>query len=143
MAHCYITFYGCNLQIFVISYSACPWKAFTAKSNVCEYRWILPKCSPFQLLHSRVGSPPHPQTLDYARKGWTFVNYGIKCFVTFGPRSETFDSGATTLSIETLSLMTHIPQPCKKRLLAPMLSAFMLTVVFLMLCWMFAECRHA
>jgi hypothetical protein len=27
-------FYGRNLQIFVISYGACPWLAFTAYSNV-------------------------------------------------------------------------------------------------------------
>jgi len=143
LAHCYITFYDCNLQIFVIRHSTCPRKAFTAKSNVCEHVWSLPECSSFQSLHSRVGSLPYPQILDYARKAWTFVNYGIKCFVTFWPRSETFDSGATTISIATLSLMTHTPQPCKMGHLAPMQSAFMLTVVFLMLCWMFAECRHA
>ncbi len=29
------TFYGCNLQIFVISYSVCPWQVFPAQSNVC------------------------------------------------------------------------------------------------------------
>ncbi len=31
----YKTFYGRNLQIFVISWSACPWQAFPAWSNVC------------------------------------------------------------------------------------------------------------
>jgi hypothetical protein len=34
--HCYKTFYGRNLQIFVISYSACPCQTFPAWSNVCE-----------------------------------------------------------------------------------------------------------
>jgi hypothetical protein len=32
----YKTFYGCNLRIFVISWSVCPWQAFPAKSNVCR-----------------------------------------------------------------------------------------------------------
>ncbi len=27
--------YNCNLQIFVINKSACPWQAFLAFSNVC------------------------------------------------------------------------------------------------------------
>ncbi len=32
---CYKAFYGRNLQIFVISWSVCPWQAFPALPNVC------------------------------------------------------------------------------------------------------------
>jgi hypothetical protein len=32
---CYKTFYGRKLQIFVISWSVCPWQALPALSNVC------------------------------------------------------------------------------------------------------------
>jgi hypothetical protein len=42
MQHCqqtqglkYQTFYGCNLQIFVMSHSVCPWQAVPVQSNVC------------------------------------------------------------------------------------------------------------
>jgi hypothetical protein len=34
-AQCYKTFYVCNLRIFAISYSVCPWQAFPALSNGC------------------------------------------------------------------------------------------------------------
>ncbi len=34
-AQCYKTFYGCNLQIFTISWSDCPWQEFPTESNVC------------------------------------------------------------------------------------------------------------
>ena len=27
--------FGCNLQIFLISYSVCPWQALPASSNLC------------------------------------------------------------------------------------------------------------
>ncbi len=33
---CHITFYVCNLPIFVISLSACSMQAFPDKSNVCS-----------------------------------------------------------------------------------------------------------
>ncbi len=35
-ALCYQTFYGCNLRMFIISYSVCPRQASPAYSNVCE-----------------------------------------------------------------------------------------------------------
>ncbi len=34
-AQYYKVFYNCNLRIFVISYSVCPWQAFPAQCNVC------------------------------------------------------------------------------------------------------------
>ncbi len=34
-AQCYKTFYNCNLPMFVISQSVCPWQAFLAYSIVC------------------------------------------------------------------------------------------------------------
>ncbi len=33
-----VIFYSCNLQIFVISQSVCPWQAFLVQSNVCGQR---------------------------------------------------------------------------------------------------------
>jgi hypothetical protein len=35
-AQCYIKFCVCNLRMFVVSESVCPWQAFPDKSNVCE-----------------------------------------------------------------------------------------------------------
>ncbi len=67
---CYKTFFARNLYIFVISQSVCPWQAFPAQSNVCRQGRSLPELSTFQVLHSRVGSWPHPQVLD---------NVGIVC----------------------------------------------------------------
>ncbi len=32
-AQCYKTFYGCNLRIFLISHSVCPWQAFESYSS--------------------------------------------------------------------------------------------------------------
>jgi hypothetical protein len=34
LAQCYKTFYGCNLQIFIIRQSVCPWQAFPVQSIV-------------------------------------------------------------------------------------------------------------
>ncbi len=44
-------FYGCNLQMFVISQSVCPWQAFPAQFNVCG---------------QGQGLRPYLQTLDQA-----------------------------------------------------------------------------
>ncbi len=57
-------FYGCNLQIYVMTWNVCPWQAFPALSHACRYDWSLPEWSTFQMLYSRVGSLPYPQTLD-------------------------------------------------------------------------------
>ncbi len=59
---CQKTFYGRKLRLFIISQSICPWQAFPAQSNVQSQ----PERSDFQVLHSRIGSWPHPQTLDQA-----------------------------------------------------------------------------
>ncbi len=53
----YKTFYGRNLQISVIRWSACPWQAFPGLG-------VRPE--PTQV--SREGPWPYPQTLDYAGK---------------------------------------------------------------------------
>jgi hypothetical protein len=57
-----------NLWMIVTSWSVCPWQAFPAKSNVCKKGRCLPVWSIFQVLHSRVGSWPYPQTLHIAGK---------------------------------------------------------------------------
>ncbi len=35
-SQCHKTFYVRNLLMFTISYSFCPWQAFTARSNICR-----------------------------------------------------------------------------------------------------------
>jgi len=60
-AKCYKTFYFrkvCN-KLPCLS-----WQAFPAKPTVCEHGRSLP----FQVLHSKVGSCPHPQAWDCAGK---------------------------------------------------------------------------
>ncbi len=41
--HCYKTFYGCNLQMFEISQSNCPWQVFQALSNDCQLDYSPPE----------------------------------------------------------------------------------------------------
>ncbi len=93
-AQCYKTFYCCNLRIFVISQSGCPWQAFPALSNVCrkgqeptQVKYIL-----FVLLSGKLW--PNPQIPDQAGKTFKrqhssllrkLVNYGRKKFYNIGP----------------------------------------------------------
>ncbi len=55
-------FYGRNLQMFVISKSICPWQVFLALSIVSVGSYPS-EATFFQVLISRVGSWPYPQTL--------------------------------------------------------------------------------
>jgi hypothetical protein len=60
---CDKTFYGCNLWIFVISYSVCPWHAFPA-FNVCGWgQGPTLEWSTWKVLHL-CRLQPYPKTLD-------------------------------------------------------------------------------
>ncbi len=84
--HSYKTFFVINLQLFVISQSACTWKAVKPQFNACGQNIL-------ELIHSgRLW--PCPQTLDQAEKFAgdqhssllrTFIYYGKKTFIKLSP----------------------------------------------------------
>ncbi len=50
VAKCY-SFKGCIMQVFAVSKSVHPWKAFPFKSNINQ-GWSLPSWIPFYVVHS-------------------------------------------------------------------------------------------
>jgi hypothetical protein len=50
------------------------WQALPAKSNVFEQSRNLPEWGTFQVLHSRVGPWPYPQTIRQGLKGLPVTN---------------------------------------------------------------------
>ncbi len=80
----YITFYGCNLLIFVISQNVCPWQAFPAQSKCLRVR-------------------PEPTRVKHLlRKS---VNYGRKKF---------YSTGHTRMEVTDLKKSTSINCARKK-----------------------------
>jgi hypothetical protein len=59
----YRTFCGCNLWIFIISWSVYPGKPFQSNIMFASYAGACLSEAPFKL-HFKIGSWPRPKTLD-------------------------------------------------------------------------------
>ncbi len=92
---CYKTFYFCELRIFIMSQSVCPWQAFPPQSIVCDKARSLPESGASERFFSRVCSCftyKHQTSLKLAwdklssllRK---VVTHGLKKFYNIGPWS--------------------------------------------------------
>ncbi len=87
----YKAFYGCNLRIFVISWSVCPWQAFPAQSDIL---WVRPEPTRVKNLsgaplQGRLLASPTNIRLGWKGKHFSLlrksVNYGRKSFIVQVP----------------------------------------------------------